>query len=559
MHVYVATSLLDLNWFLGLFGSSAKKVHISDHSTKIDEPLSRAGYILLITIVIGVVLLYLYRSGESKERNFNYTNKVDEEEPVEEQLVDESDRGFDWDEQFRRRNTKHGGALRSHVPCAFCGDQSTTRCARCKVARYCSVECQIKHWRSWHRHECFRRETEEDEARDDHDHQNPMLVENYDNESMSNGSHSNGVELMSSNVGIMDGSSSSDVSNSHVGCEQCGSPSTTRCSRCKAVRYCSTMCLIMNWKWHKYNCVPGDASSSPTERPDRNEEEENIHSSTPLYLELHPEGTSNFKSPTKVSQITTTEENDKTRWVKHLEDELVKSRKENFAIQSERDEWKKAANIARERFQSFKEESEKHLSALRNENESISNAEKKACDVIRSLQLQIAAQENIAEKRRLEEHIQMLESECSKLKKELQEEHKHAQYLTLEYNKNHETTLIALGEVEALKQELLEEREHVQRVKDNFIRDVAIAESRAIFAEAKFSDLQRKIKLTDYKVLVKTDSLGKPSIACTICLTNEKDMAFGCGHMTCRDCGSQLSKCPICREQITSHIKLFPG
>jgi hypothetical protein len=136
MHVYVATSLLDLNWFLGLFGSSAKKVHISDHSTKIDEPLSPAGYILLITIVIGVVLLYLYRSGESKERNFNYTNKVDEEEPVEEQLVDESDRGFDWDEQFRRRNTKHGGALRSHVPCAFCGDQSTTRCARCKVARY---------------------------------------------------------------------------------------------------------------------------------------------------------------------------------------------------------------------------------------------------------------------------------------------------------------------------------------------------------------------------------------------------------------------------------------
>jgi predicted RNA-binding Zn-ribbon protein involved in translation (DUF1610 family) len=302
MHVYVATSLLDLNWFLGLFGSSAKKVHISDHSTKIDEPLSQARCILL-AIVIGVVLLYLYWSRESKERNFNYTNKVDEEEPVEEQLVDESDRGFDWDEQFHRRNTKHGGALRSHVPCAFCGDQSTTRCARCKVARYCSVECQIKHWRSWHRHECFRRETEEDEARDDHDHQNPMLVENYDNESMSNGSHSNGVELMSSNVGIMDGSSSSDVNNSHVGCEQCGSPSTTRCSRCKAVRYCSTMCLIMNWKWHKYNCIPGDASSSPTERPNRNEEEENIHSSTPLYLELHPEGTSNFKSPTKVSQV----------------------------------------------------------------------------------------------------------------------------------------------------------------------------------------------------------------------------------------------------------------
>lgn len=28
---------------------------------------------------------------------------------------------------------------------------------------------------------------------------------------------------------------------------------------------------------------------------------------------------------------------------------------------------------------------------------------------------------------------------------------------------------------------------------------------------------------------------------------------------TCRDCGSKLSKCPICREQITNHIKLFTG
>ncbi|XP_045799614.1 uncharacterized protein LOC123893845 isoform X1 [Trifolium pratense] len=558
MHVYVATSLPSLNWFLGLFGSSAKKVHIS--GTKIDESLSLVGTILL-AIVIGVMLLYLYRSGESEELNSNYTNEVDEGE-LEEHIIDESDRDFDWDQQLHRRTSERGGASRRHVPCASCGDQSTTRCARCKVARYCSVECQIGHWRSWHRYECFKIETEEGEARDVHAHQNPMLVDNYHNESISNGLHGNGVELMSSNSGTMDGSSSSDVNNSHVGCEQCGSPSTTRCSRCKAVRYCSTMCLIMNWKWHKYKCIPGDVSSTPTERPNRNEEEEkDIHSSTPLYLELHPEGTSNFNSPTKVSQITTTKENQepKTQWVKHLEDELVKSREEIFAIQSERDEWKKRANFARERFQSFKEESEKHLSALRNENELISNAEKKACNVIHSLQLQIAAQENIAEKRRLEEHIQMVESECAMLKKELQEEHKHVQYLSLEYNKSHETTLIAIREVEAVKQELLEEREHVKRVKENFIRDVTVAESRAIFAEAKFSDLQRKIKLTDHKVLVKTDSLGKPSMACTICLTNEKDMAFGCGHMTCRDCGSKLSKCPICREQITSHIKLFPG
>ncbi|XP_050897983.1 probable peptide/nitrate transporter At3g43790 [Lathyrus oleraceus] len=138
----------------------------------------------------------------------------------------------------------------------------------------------------------------------------------------------------------------------------------------------------------------------------------------------------------------------------------------------------------------------------------------------------------------------MVESECTKLKKELQEQHKDIQYLTLESNRSHETARIATREVEAVKQELIEERKNVERIKENFIRDITFSDSKAIVAEAKLSDLQRKTKLRDYK-------------ACTICLTNEKDMAFGCGHMTCRDCGSKLSKCPICREQITSHIKLF--
>ncbi|KAI5392271.1 hypothetical protein KIW84_076885 [Lathyrus oleraceus] len=242
-----------------------------------------------------------------------------------------------------------------------------------------------------------------------------------------------------------------------------------------------------------------------------NEEKENIHSPRPLYLELHP--------------VTTTKEPQvhKTQWEKHLEDELVKSRKENSELRSERDEWKKRASFARERFRSFKEESEKQLSVLRNENESITNAEKKACIVIQGLQerlnhLQIAAQDYIAEKKKFEKHIQMVESECTKLKKELQEQHKDIQYLTLESNRSHETARIATREVEAVKQELIEERKNVERIKENFIRDITFSDSKAIVAEAKLSDLQRKTKLRDYK-------------ACTICLTNEKDMAFGCGHM----------------------------
>ncbi|WCJ28620.1 Copine (Calcium-dependent phospholipid-binding protein) family [Euphorbia peplus] len=45
--------------------------------------------------------------------------------------------------------------------------------------------------------------------------------------------------------------------------------------------------------------------------------------------------------------------------------------------------------------------------------------------------------------------------------------------------------------------------------------------------------------------------------ACPICLTNGKDLAFNCGHMTCRDCGTKVSNCPICRRPITNRLRLF--
>ncbi|KAM1428510.1 hypothetical protein ACFX2I_044828 [Malus domestica] len=44
---------------------------------------------------------------------------------------------------------------------------------------------------------------------------------------------------------------------------------------------------------------------------------------------------------------------------------------------------------------------------------------------------------------------------------------------------------------------------------------------------------------------------------CPICLTNSKDMAFGCGHQTCCDCGQDLHSCPICRTTIQTRIKLY--
>ncbi|WJX33579.1 E3 ubiquitin-protein ligase rglg2 [Trifolium repens] len=44
---------------------------------------------------------------------------------------------------------------------------------------------------------------------------------------------------------------------------------------------------------------------------------------------------------------------------------------------------------------------------------------------------------------------------------------------------------------------------------------------------------------------------------CPICLTDPKDMAFGCGHQTCCGCGEDLEFCPICRSTINTRIKLY--
>ncbi|XP_057853516.1 E3 ubiquitin-protein ligase RGLG3 isoform X2 [Cryptomeria japonica] len=52
-------------------------------------------------------------------------------------------------------------------------------------------------------------------------------------------------------------------------------------------------------------------------------------------------------------------------------------------------------------------------------------------------------------------------------------------------------------------------------------------------------------------------NLDRDIRVCPICLTKTKDMAFGCGHMTCRECSQYLSNCPICRACITTRLRLY--
>ncbi|XP_051129059.1 E3 ubiquitin-protein ligase RGLG2-like [Andrographis paniculata] len=43
---------------------------------------------------------------------------------------------------------------------------------------------------------------------------------------------------------------------------------------------------------------------------------------------------------------------------------------------------------------------------------------------------------------------------------------------------------------------------------------------------------------------------------CPVCTWNKRDLVFGCGHQVCRDCGGELTWCPICHSEITTRIRV---
>ena len=48
--------------------------------------------------------------------------------------------------------------------------------------------------------------------------------------------------------------------------------------------------------------------------------------------------------------------------------------------------------------------------------------------------------------------------------------------------------------------------------------------------------------------------------ACSICMVNNgNEVAFQCGHQTCKPCSTQIDHCAVCRCKITLRIDLFGG
>ncbi|CAL5187045.1 unnamed protein product [Lathyrus oleraceus] len=244
--------------------------------------------------------------------------------------------------------------------------------------------------------------------------------------------------------------------------------------------------------------------------------------------------------------------------VRCLEDDLAKSRSEIIVLRSERDKMELEANFVRERLDSFtkefdfqkaeakgilarnvefsqlvvdyqrklRESSESlnaaeelsrrlsmELSALKNEKEVLSNAEKRASDEVRNLSERVyrlqatlgtiqSAEEvreeaRVAERVKQEEHSKQLEREWAEAKKELQEERENVRRLALDRD---QTMKNSLRQVEDMSKELT-----------NALGALASAESRAAVAEAKLSSIQKQMGSTDGK-LVNMDSVSGPSI-----------------------------------------------
>ncbi|KAK4253574.1 hypothetical protein QN277_010228 [Acacia crassicarpa] len=169
----------------------------------------------------------------------------------------------------------------------------------------------------------------------------------------------------------------------------------------------------------------------------------------------------------------------------------------------------------------------------------------------------------------------IVENEWTKVKREVKQKEEVIKLLKLEIQDTRQDTMRQVEEISQELDEARNEAEHAQNdadiAKNEWIKakkdledkleliQILKLECQEASERAKRQVEEKELELADTLNAV-TSASSSSSVAqdCAICLTNEKDFAFGCGHMTCEECGETLSMCPICREFITIRIKLFP-
>jgi len=71
--------------------------------------------------------------------------------------------------------------------------------------------------------------------------------------------------------------------------------------------------------------------------------------------------------------------------------------------------------------------------------------------------------------------------------------------------------------------------------------------------------MNHTLKSQDVEVgtLVTNTGPHDEALLCDICFVHQKDTALNCGHVMCEACSEQLYKCPYCKTDITSVMKVY--
>ncbi|XP_057461451.1 nuclear-pore anchor-like [Actinidia eriantha] len=241
---------------------------------------------------------------------------------------------------------------------------------------------------------------------------------------------------------------------------------------------------------------------------------ESLHTSVAMYKKLYEEehtrtveappddGRKDFMLLLEGSQQATKRAHEEAaERVRCVDEDLGKLRSEVISLRSERDKLALEANFAREKLDRFMKDYEHQISVLNHEKEML-NAEKRACDEVCSLsgrvhRLQasldtIQSAEEVredarrAERRKQEEYTKQNEKEWAEAKKELQEQRDTVRRLSLDREESLKNTM---RQVEEMGKELA-----------NALGAVASAEARAAVSEARYSEVEKKIKSPETKV-----------------------------------------------------------
>ncbi|KAK8526986.1 hypothetical protein V6N13_084854 [Hibiscus sabdariffa] len=233
-----------------------------------------------------------------------------------------------------------------------------------------------------------------------------------------------------------------------------------------------------------------------------------------------------------------------TERLRCLEEDLAKARGEIICLRSERDKLALEANFAKEKLESVMKETEHErnkingvlarnvefsqliidyqkklresseslnaaeecsrkltmeVSILKQEKEMLANAERRACDEVRSLSERVyrlqasldtiqSAEEvreetRALERRKQEEYVKQIEKEWAEAKKQVQEERDNVRTLISD---REQTLKNAMKQVEDMGKELA-----------NALHACASAEARAAISEAKLADLEKKLKSSE--------------------------------------------------------------